>query len=447
MSNDYDVIIIGGGFTGLVASYFLSIQGKRVCILEKDDDIGGLARSFKINSKDSLERFYHHWFNNDLHILNFIEEIDLSHNIIEKKSKTGMFFAKRFYKLSTPLDLLLFSALPFIDRVRLGLLTFKARGINNWHELEDISAKDWLISNSSKNIYRVVWEPLLKGKFGRQAEKISAVWIWNKLKLRGGSRNKKGSETLLYYKGGFDSLLKSIKKILTTKGVDIYLNSDVKMLLHNNNRITGVRTNKVNFLSETVISTAPLPVFSEIFKKSSFSEGKQIKEFINKVSKIKYIGNICLVLILNKSLSSTYWTNVNDPDFPFVGIIEHTNFDDKGNYSDKYVVYLSKYLPTSDKLYSFSAEQFLEYSIPYIQKMFKDFSKDWIEDSFLWREPYSQPIVTKNYSKVIPQVRTPVEGLFLSCMAQIYPEDRGTNYAVRQGQEVSKEVLRFMEGT
>ena len=156
---------------------------------------------------------------------------------------------------------------------------------------------------------------------------------------------------------------------------------------------------------------------------------------------IRFLGNSCLVLRLKRSLSSTYWLNVADPSFPFVGIIEHTNLDAKENYGGDHIVYLSKYLPTTEKLFSFSPDEMLEYCIPFIQRIFPEFDCSWIVSHHVWKAHYSQPVITKRYSELIPDLKTPISGLWLCNMAQIYPEDRGTNYAVRYGRRVAKEIL------
>ncbi len=443
MNSNQNVVVIGGGYTGIVAAYELAKQGNRVTIIEKEQELGGLARSFDVGSGAQLERFYHHWFTSDRYIINFVEELGLSKNIIWNETNTGMYYSNNFYKLSSPLDLIKFTALGFVDRLRLGLLTIKARFVKDWRGLEGYTAEEWLIKQAGINVYKVVWEPLLRGKFGVYKDKVSAVWIWNKLKLRGGSRDKKGGEALAYYKGGFAALTEELEKSIKTKGVKLIRGKLADHIVHSNNQITGVQTDDGEIVQcHNVISTVALPLLTTIYNNSNFVSNEQIEEYRDKISNIEYIGNICLVLVLNKSLSNAYWTNINDPDFPFVALIEHTNFEPNTTYAGKHIVYLSKYLPTTDELYAMSKDQFLEFSLPFIKKMFKQFKDEWLEDVYLWKEPYSQPIVTRNYSDKIPSYETPVEGFYVSCMAQIYPADRGTNYAVMQGKYVAEIVAK-----
>lgn len=440
------IVVIGGGYTGITAAYELSKQGKKVTLIEKQEEIGGLARSFDVGEGIQLERFYHHWFKSDKHIMNLIKELGCLENIIWNETNTGMYFSNNFYKLSSPLDLLKFNALSLIDRIKLGLLTVKARYIKDWMELENYTAKEWLIRSAGKKVYEVVWEPLLNGKFGPYEDKVSAVWIWNKLKLRGGSRDKKGSESLAYYKGGFAALTKVLEKKILMNGVELMKMSSVNNIRHKNNKVVGIELDNGQVINcDKIVSTVSLPILNNIFSNSNFIHNKYLKKYRQKIASIDYIGNICLVLVLDKSLSKTYWTNVNDPDFPFVAVIEHTNFEPVKTYKGKHIVYLSKYLPITDALYSMNKDEFLKFSLPFIKRMFKNFQTKWVKEVYLWKEPFSQPIVTKKYSSKIPEYKSPVDGLYVSCMAQIYPEDRGTNYAVMQGKKIAKLLFNKLD--
>ncbi|KXF81354.1 NAD(P)/FAD-dependent oxidoreductase [Enterovibrio coralii] len=426
------VTIVGGGFTGLSIAYELAKDNIDVLVLESESEIGGLAASFDV-SGEKLDRFYHHWFTNDLDVMNLIDELGLNENIEINPTNTGMYYSNNFFKLSTPLDLLKFSPLKLSDRIRLGLLALRARRIQNWMDLEDKTAKEWLKELGGESVYKVVWEPLLKGKFGPYAEDVSAVWFWNKLKLRGGSRGKGGEERLAYYTGGFVSLANSLCEKIQQLGGEVRLNSPVSSVIKNNNEWQVCIGDEI-IKTENVVFTTALPIISKMIEEWAD------KKYLETLNRINYIGNVCLVLELEKSLSNTYWLNVNDPDFPFVGIIEHTNFKKPENYGGNHIVYLSKYLPHTDHLYSMTSDELLEYSVPYLKKMFPEFDISWIRKHHLWRARWSQPVVEKKYSKLIPEETGPESGMHICSMAQIYPEDRGTNYAIREGRRMGRKL-------
>jgi protoporphyrinogen oxidase len=428
--SDAQVIIIGAGFTGLTAALDLVRQGRKVTVFESEPVVGGLASSFLVEGTQ-LEKFYHHWFTNDEHVLRLVAELGVEDEIVLRPTRTGMYYANQFYRLSKPTELLRFTPLSFVNRLRLGLLALRARAVRDWRVLENVSARDWLLRMGGAQVFQVVWEPLLRGKFGDCADDISAVWFWNKLKLRGGSRGKGGAEMLAYYRGGFAALAQRIAAEVTAAGGRIVTRTPVQSLQVQGNRVTGVIANGQSFPAESIIATPALPIVADLIAPHVSPD------YVASLRRIRYLGNVCVVLELDRSLSDTYWLNINDPSFPFVGVIEHTNFEPPENYGGRHIVYLSKYLPVTDALYTMADAAVFDYCVPYLQRMFPAFIKPWVQRYHVWRAQYSQPVVERNYSQLLPAMTTPIEGLYLSTMAQIYPEDRGTNYAIREGRKVA----------
>ncbi len=345
-----------------------------------------------------------------------------------------MFHAGSVFRLSTPLDVLRLKALSPVDRVRLGVGVLRARRVRDRESLERRTAVDWLTELFGAEVYRIVWEPLLVGKFGPYAQDVAAVWFWNKLVLRGGSRGRGGEEILAYYRGGFAALARQIAAAIERQGGQILLDSPVDALEVSAGAVRGVRSNGVAIPADFVLATPSLPIVADLIEPHASAE------YVASLRKIEYLANVCLVLVLDRSLSGTYWLNVNDPGFPFVGVIEHTNFEPPEAYRGRHIVYLSKYLPASHDMYQFDAPALLAFSLPYLKRMFPAFELSWVLDAYLWRARYAQPIVVRNYPSLIPGHRTPIGGLHLATMAQVYPEDRGTNYAIRDGRAAGARI-------
>ena len=433
------VVVIGAGFCGLAVAYELGKCGIRVTVLERDNEVGGLAGSFT-TGEERLEKFYHHWFTSDVHIMRLIEELGKTDRVLLRPTRTGMYYAHDFFKLSTPIDLLRFSPLSFPNRIRLGLLALKARKVRDWHSLENRTAADWLRELGGEQVYRVVWEPLLRGKFGDLAEEVAAVWFWNKLKLRGGSRGKGGEEQLAYYRGGFAALADALVDAIHTQGGEVKTGLPVEHLQVNAGRITGViPAGEAPICADAVIATPALPIVADLV------EPHELTEYAGRLRRIRYLANLCVVLELDRSLSDIYWLNVNDPDFPFVGVIEHTNFEPASSYQGRHILYLSKYLPESDPLYRMPYQNAVSFTLTHLRKMFPELRDDWVLNAHIWRARYAQPVVERGYRMLIPETQTPITGLFLSTMAQIYPQDRGTNYAIQWGRDAARVCAQALQ--
>lgn len=426
------VVIVGGGFTGLSAAFELSKDPRyEVTIVESASELGGLASTFEVNGVQ-LEKFYHHWFTSDHDMMRLIDDLGASSSVQIHATKTGTYYANRHYRLSTPLDLLRFDALSVIGRIRLGIQTLHAGTLRDWRRLEGITAEQWIRATAGSEVYEKVWAPLLEGKFGPHAHEVGAVWFWNKLKLRGGSRGKGGREELAYFQGGFAALIELLSQHLRKCGVRILTNTSAVSLRTDTGNVVAIDTSAGSLPCDSAILTPALPVVAKLLE--NVIGPSELAPF----NQVDYLGNVCLILNLNRSLSNTYWLNVNDSSFPFVGVIEHTNFIAPSAYHGAHLVYLSKYVAHTDPLYAMSTEQLLHFALPYLEAMFPEIRRDWVTEAYSWRARYAQPVVTPGYSERIPPMVGPLRGCYVASMAQIYPEDRGTNYAVRQGREVAR---------
>jgi protoporphyrinogen oxidase len=160
-----------------------------------------------------------------------------------------------------------------------------------------------------------------------------------------------------------------------------------------------------------------------------------------RLAELKATAAICTVLELEHSLTPYYWLNIADPEMPFGGLIEHTNYIPAERYGGRILLYISNYLLPEHELYRASKKQVLEVYTPALKRVNPAFDRSWIAAAHHFRAAYAQPVVTVGYRERIPAMRTPVAGLYLCSMAQIFPEDRGQNYAIRYGDRVAQLVM------
>ena len=227
--------------------------------------------------------------------------------------------------------------------------------------------------------------------------------------------------------GGIDSAV--VSTLCARTGIRTYV---LSMPLHSNSNIK-VSTDKF----DSVIATCSAPVFSRLIEKHSDLSNS----YLNKLQKIEYMSAVMLILVINEPFTKYYWLNIADPSIPFVGIIEHTNLVSPALYSGKHILYITNYLTKEDRLYQLEHKDLLAEYIPHLSKINPEFDTDSIEDSYIHKVDYAQPIVGSNYSNVILDHTTPVKGLYLCNTTQVYPEDRGTNYSVRLGKKIATKVM------
>ncbi len=419
------IAIIGAGFTGLTSAFYLSKKGHEVTIFEKDEKPGGLAVGYQEKGWEwSLEAHYHHWFTNDKSVLNLAKEIN--HKVIVQRPKTSSFVNGNIYQLDSPISLLKFPGLNIINRIRMGISLAFLRYNHFWKPLENFNAINYLEKSMGKTTYKKMWEPLMINKLGKYADKVSLAWFW--------ARIFKRTESLAYPEGGFLQFAKHLEKEIKERGGKFYYNTEVKNLASNKSpqiiySIAESSPKTQDF--DKVVVTLPLSLFVKI----SPSLPKEYKE---KSLKFINIGAMNLVLRLKKQFfkDGTYWLSMCDLKSPILAIVEHTNFMNKKYYNNEHLLYLGNYMEISDERFSMNKENLLKLYHPWLKKINPDYSSS-IVDAKLFHAPYAQPIITTKYSKKIPPFRTPLKNVFLANIQQVYPWDRGTNYAVELGEKIS----------
>jgi protoporphyrinogen oxidase len=429
--------IIGGGYAGLTAAYELQKQGHAVTVLEKYGQWGGQAATLPLLGT-RIEFFYHHLFGSDAHVLSLMDELGIGDRLRWIESKVGFYYDDQIYDFVTPLDLLRFKPLNPFNRVKLGLMYLYLQQVNDWQRLEQITAREWIQRYMGHQIYERVWGPLLRGKFGGLSDQVSMTWLWGKIKVRGSSRQgATATEKLAYPVGSFEIITQALVERLQAGGADLRLNHEVTGLVtdpRDPSRVTGVVTEKETIPFDAVIATVPGYNLLEIAPLSLD------EDYARLLRAVPYQAALVLLLVSKKSLSRIYWMNIADRTMPYVAVIQHTNYVPPTEYQGRHLIYVSNYLERDDPRYQMEASELFELYAPHLKRINPAFGPDWIEDKIVLRADAGQPVITCNYSKRIPDHRTPLRGLYLANTMQIYPEDRGTNYSVRLGRDIAQIV-------
>ncbi len=420
------IAIIGAGFTGLAASYQLTKKGHAVTIFEKDSAPGGLALGYKEkNWQWSLEKHYHHFFTNDKNILQLAKEI--KHNIFTKRAKTSVYVNGSIERFDSPLDVLTTSLLSPIERLRMGLFLGLMKYNPLWRPLEKFKAADILPKLMGNNPYKTLWQPQLFNKFGEFTNDISLAWFW--------ARIKKRTRSLAYPQEGFLHFANALVKRIEQNGGKILFNTEVQEI-KNDGKVKVAFKTIGNWKLEignydAVIVTLPSFLFIKI------APGLPI-DYQNKLKLLKGLGATNLILRLKKPFltDGTYWLSICQKNSPFVAIVEHTNFMDKKYYNNEHIVYIGNYLPANHPYMKMTTPELLRVYHPYLKKINPNYEFS-IIDSKLFSVPFAQPIIPTNYSKIIPSFETPLPNIYLANIQQVYPWDRGTNYAVELGEKIA----------
>jgi protoporphyrinogen oxidase len=424
------IAVIGAGFGGLSAAFDLARAGHDVTVFEGSDHPGGLASGFKAPGWDwSIEKFYHHWFTSDKYMFQLIGELGLSSKVIKRTPKTVMFYKGKFYPFDNIPAALMYPGLGWgFRKVRFGLVGLYLRLTSNWKPMETVTVDGWMRKYAGNRVYEEMWEPMLLGKFGdRFAKQVNMAWMWARMHAR--------STSLVSYEGGFQAFADDFVAILQQQGVTFRYNARVDTIKAKEDRLQISESGKAQEFDKVLVTVSP----GQLAKMAPSLSESYLKGLLD----LKHLGAVVMVVSLKHQLSREgyYWYNLPKSEgYPFLALVEHTNFLDKSHYNNEHLVYCGDYLENGHEYFKLSEDELLQRFLPSFKRINPEFQPEWINRAWLFKSGYAQPVPFLNHSRNIPAIHTPIPGLYFASMSQVYPWDRGTNFAV----EIARRAVRLM---
>lgn len=424
------IAIVGAGVGGMAAAFDFIRAGHAVEIFEAADVVGGLASGIKEPNWDwSVERYYHHWFQTDRHMLGLIDELGWKDQVIFPRPKTVSYHNGKFYPLDSPVAALTFPGYNFFGMVRFGLVTAYLRYLASWQSLEKYTAVEWMRRWYGESLYQSMFEALLSGKFGDHVGEVNMAWMWARLKSR--------STRLGTFQGGFQEFCDRFAGRLRELGVQIHLSTPVAGISPlPDGRIQLQLPAGPRAFDRCLVTSAP-SLLARLAPELS-------QDYLKGLLSLKSMGAVVMILALKHAISKEgyYWFSLpKSAGYPFLALVEHTNFVSAEHFGGEHIAYCGDYLDTDHEYFRLSDEELLERFLPALKRFNPEFERDWVRKIWVSKTAYAQPIPLVNHSRNIPDVRTPMPGLYFASMSQVYPWDRGTNFAVEIGRRAARLLL------
>lgn len=428
-----NIAVIGGGFTGLTAAYTLAKMGHTVTVYEAEQTLGGLVAGFDIDGVP-LEKAYHFLYKTDSHIINMAKELGIDNTLNFYASSTGLAYGGTLYPFMTPLHLLRFTPLSLINRVRAGLVVLYLSKATRWHKFAEVTAIEWMRRWGGEQVTKIIWEPVLRGKFFDYYDKIAMSYVWGRVAVRANSKDKGDTtEKLGYFDGGFRTFTDALARESTKRGVRFIMGTKPSAILQGTDSAMVV-VNGEEHVYDAVLATTPSHVFKNLI---NHSQNAVSPAFLDKLTAIEYLGAILMVFTTDKKFTDYYWHNVNDLGQPFLVLLSLSALIGTEKLNGKHVYYIGSYVPHDHRYYQMTDDEIKTLWIKGIKNIFPEFDESTITANHIFKFKNAQHIVEPGYAAKIPPYQSELPNVYLANYTQIFPEDRGTNYAVAEGIKVA----------
>jgi protoporphyrinogen oxidase len=314
--------------------------------------------------------------------------------------------------------------------------------VSDWEPLQRFTAYEWLRAFFGKKVTEIIWDPLLKGKFERYYDKVTMSWLWGRIAIRAKSREATGTEKLGYVHSGFRTIVDKLVEEITARGGIIYTEVSVKCVIREKNGSVKVFIEEeIKTTFDTVVFTTPAHVAVSLL-----SDNPEItQEYKDKAASISYLDAVVMPFATTEPIGPYFWYNINDDRVPFLLLLSTSALTGTESFDGKHIYYIGAYVHHDHRYMTMPEETLKQEWYDGLKVMFPDFDRSTVIDDVLFRLKDAQHIVDIGFreNKILPY-ETPVKGIFLSNFTQIYPDDRGTNFAVREGHVIAGIVAEYL---
>lgn len=403
--------IVGGGLLGLGLAHKLAGRGVPVTVYEASRQLGGLAGTTNVGGVD-VDRFYHAVTLTDERVLDLAAEMGLRDSMRFRPLGAGFYHDGRLASMSTPRELLTFPGLRPDDRARLVAFTLRCRMITDQAPLDDEPLEAFVCRTGGRRLWEHLWRPLLDSKFDGAYDDLPATYLWSRMRRLSGTRDRAGREVMGWIRGGYQALVDRLADSIRERGGEVLTSTPVRFIPSQAGRAHGVVLDTGFRRHEWVVSTLLRPNLGNLLS-------PELQSMLGP-DHCRYMGVVCLVARVRKSVSPYYVLNITDRRIPLTSVVETTHVVDPEHVGG-HLIYVPRYVkPGSPDLTRPSGEITREY-LAHVATMFPGFSPADVIASQVARAHIAEPVHRVNVNPRLPEL-IPAPGLVTASAAHVYPD-------------------------
>jgi protoporphyrinogen oxidase len=420
-SNSKKVVIIGAGPAGLTAAYELCKAGIESVVLEKDNIVGGLARTVNYNG-------YHfdiggHRFFTKVKVVEDMWHEVLGEGFLRRSRLSRIYYNKKFFYYPLRLSNVL-SNLGLWNSFLIVLSYVKAQLLP---EKTEETFEKWICKRFGKRLYLIFFKTYTEKVWGIPCSAISAEWAAQRIKglslltairnallkqqnFHHGNIIKTLIDAFNYPKLGPGMMWETVLGVVQRRGSKVNLGAGVEKICWTNDKVYGLEI-KVNERSELIKGThfiSSMPI-RELIQKF---EPAVPEEVLKAAMGLGYRDFLTVALVINKrDVFPDNWIYIHDPEVR-VGRIQ--NFKNWSPYMvpdmEKTCLGLEYFCFEGDELWTMSDQELIELGKKELEALGLVYASD-VEDGTVARMPKAYPVYDSKYREALQIIRQFLDGI------------------------------------
>jgi protoporphyrinogen oxidase len=439
MSAGSRVAVVGGGVLGTVLALRLAQAGADVTLLERGETLGGLAGGMDFDG-NRVDRFYHVVVPSDERMLALADELGLSDQVRFSPVGVGFWANGQMYPFNGLADFARFPPLSPWGRARLAWFVLQCQLRRGYDGLEDMPLEKWLRRHCGRKVVDRIWKPLLDSRFDGSYDELPATYLWARTNRMRSARTGQGSgETMGHLIGGHERLIEAVGARARELGVDVRLGAGVEgLVLDDDGAIRGVRVDGQDEPYDMTIATLQPPALRRLLPDALHGLLEAYPQ--------RYLGVVCLVMKVRKSLLPYYSVNITD-ETPITTVVETSHVVGTEHTDGHRLIYVPKYCEPSAAEFREDDQSIYDRFTGMVSKLSPEFSHDDVVAWTVQRAPLVEPVHARGTRPRVAPVWPGVEGLGLASASQVYPRLLNGDSVIRMAEETATQAIERLELT
>ena len=407
----YDLVIIGAGPAGLTAAYELSDSEKKVIVLEKKPQVGGLAET-KVFGSYRYDIGPHRFFTKNKEVYQLFLEM-LGSDAVAVNRKTRILFKNSYFDYPlTPINALF--GLGLGESIVIGFSYIFAR-VKSYLKISKINNfEDWVVDRFGKKLFNNFFKNYTEKVWGIDCKDIGSDWAAQRIKGLSLStaikfalfpNSKKRPKTLVdkfyYPRLGAGMLWEKFEEHIINKGIDVTKNKKVTAVKRSgdNFMITYEDTegNKTTIESKNVFFSNPLLEFIAIY------DSEVPQSVIDSAKALNYRNHISVHITIDKKLFDDNWIYIHSPNLDMARIADFTNFSDDMSEAGTYPLTLEYFCFEDDDIWNKQNKDIIDFALNELRNIFDDEFN--VIHSEVSRNANAYPVIKTGYQEHIDVIK------------------------------------------